>query len=192
VDFSGMGSREKTLIVVLGVIIIIALVGIGILAAKLLVGDGGEQAAGITPPAATEETLPLSAATATLEQESPASAGGQPVRVVSEPSPSGRLPAILMDQPLRGDRSYRVEIVTEDGSSIDIRGSWRQKAKSASGDLELALPESIDAKTPFSLDLTPPVDSPREWSVSISASAKDLVPEPPRLVITIWDVTGIE
>jgi hypothetical protein len=189
-DFSDVSSREKTIIVVLGVIIMIALVGIGILAAKVLVSD--EQETGITPPAATEETQPLSTPTATLVQESPTSAGGGPVRVVSEPSPSGRLPAILMDQPLKGDRSYRVEIVTQDGSTIEIRGSWRQKAKSASGDLELALPESIDAKTPFSLDLTPPVANPTEWSVSISASAKDLVPEPPRLVITIWDVTGIE
>lgn len=192
--FSGMSSRERTIILVLTGIIVVVLIGIGILLAKVLVGDG-EQAGGITPPAPTAAATPTLVPNPTLDEgvlELPEAAGGQPVPVVVEVSRSEILSAIIINQPLMGGRSYRVEIVTEDGSSIPIRGSWSQSARSAGGDLEMPLPEFFEGKTPYTMDLVPPVETPIRWSVSVSASPADLLDSPGRLVITIWDVTGLQ
>jgi hypothetical protein len=196
---SGMSSKEKTIVAVLGVIIVIALVGIGILVAKLVVdgGDGG-QTTNITPAATVPAQAPAPQETVTLvanpslegQAATPAPAAAQPVAIVQVKSPGPLLPAILTDQPLHPGRSYRLEIAAADGSAVVIRGSWSQSAKGADGKLELPLPETLDGATPLRLDLVPPMANPSEWSFSVSAVPKDLLGQPPELVITIWDVTG--
>jgi hypothetical protein len=197
--FSEMSAREKTIMVVLAVIIVIALVGIGILAAKLIADGRRNRTTGITVVATTSEELAGPVVTATLvanptlegaAQGTPVPVSQQPVAVVHAASPSGLLPVILTNQPLQGGHRYRLGIMAEDGSSILIRGSWSQSARSASGDLELPLPKSFEAKTPFDLDIIPPMANPSAWSFTVSAVPKDLLGQPPRLVITIWDVTG--
>jgi hypothetical protein len=42
------------------------------------------------------------------------------------------------------------------------------------------------------VDINPPVADPDQWSVSVSAGLKsaDILGESPKVVITIWDVTG--
>jgi hypothetical protein len=197
--FSGMNSREKTIVAVLGVIIVVALVGIGVLVAKLISsgGDGG-QAAGITPAATATAQVTGPQETATLvanpslegEAATPAPGGAEPVVVVQVASSAPLLPAILLDQALLPSRSYRIEIAAVDGSKIAIRGSWSHSAKSADGKLELPLPTSIEGTTPLSLDLVPPMANAVSWSISVSASPRDLLGQPPRLVIKIWDVTA--
>jgi hypothetical protein len=197
---SGMNSREKTAVIVLGVIIVVALIGIGILIAKLIVnGRDDAQATHITPAVTAPQAI-APQETATLvanpslggEAATPAAAGSGPVMVVRVESPGPLLPVILMDQPLHAGRTYQVEIGAADGSRVAIRGSWSHSAKSVDGRLELPLPESIEATTPFRLDLVPPVPNPASWSLSLSASPKNLLDQPPRLVITVWDVTSSE
>jgi hypothetical protein len=196
----GMNSREKTAIIVLGVIIVVALVGIGVLAAKLIVSDRGDAPTTHVTPAATTTQVMAPQETSTLvanpslegEAATPAATGPEPIVVVQVESPGPLLPVVLMDQALHPGRSYRVEIVAADGSKTAIRGSWSHSAKGADGKLELPLPESFEGTTPLRLDLVPPVPNPVSWSLSLSASAKDLLGQPPRLVITVWDVTGSE
>ncbi|MGD2206633.1 MAG: hypothetical protein PVH17_07630 [Anaerolineae bacterium] len=197
---SGINSREKTIIAILAVVIVIALIGIGILVARLVTGDkeGGETG-GITPVATAPGGAVSSEATATLvanpslkepAEATPAAVGDQPVAVVRVESPKQLLPAILTDHALHPGHRYRLEITAIDGSSVAIRGSWSQSAKTADGNLELPLPESIEGKTPFRLDIEPPAANPTSWSLSASASPKDLLGNPPKLVIIVWDVTG--
>jgi hypothetical protein len=198
--FSGMNSREKTLIAALGVVIVIALIGIGLLLARLLVGDGGQPAeVEITPPAVAQTTVAGPQETATLianpdpegAGEPPEASGdGQPVAVVRVESGGPLLPAILTDQPLRPGRSYRIEITAIDGSQVAIRGSWSQAARGGDGSLKLPLPEPIEGKTPHTIVLKAPVSNPTSWSCSVSAGPQDLLGQPPKLVITIWDETG--
>lgn len=217
---SGMSSKEKTIVAVLAVVIVISLIAIGLLIARLVVGSGdSEQTTGIIPPMATSEGLaapvatsegpsvpgPTSEGTAPPQpsvtpvpnptlveaaQEPPESGDGQRAAVAREESPGPILPAILMNQSLHGGHRYQVEITTKDGSKVHIWGSWSQSAKGADGSLELPLPEFIEGATPFTIDVVPPLDNPASWSVSVSASPKNLLGQPPPLVITVWDVTG--
>jgi hypothetical protein len=200
VALSGMNSREKAVVAVLGLIIVAALVGIGVLAAKLIRDGGSGQGTAITPPATAPVEAAVPQETVTLvanpslagEAATPAPAGAQPVVVVQVESPGPLLPAILTDQALHPSRKYRVEITTVDGSKTAIRGSWSHSAQGADGKLELPLPEPIEGTTPLRLDLVPPVANATSWSVSVSAAPRDLLGQPPRLAITIWDVTGSE
>jgi hypothetical protein len=196
---SGMNSREKTIVAVLGVILVIALIGIGVLVAKLVAGGGaGGQTTGITPAVTMPDEVAAPPETATLvtnpsleeQGATPAPGGAEPVAVVQAQSSAPLFPATLTNQALHPGRSYRIEITAVDGSETAIRGSWSQSAKSADGKLELPLPEMIEGTTPFRLDLTPPMVNPSSWSVSVSASPRDLLGQPPRLAITVWDVTG--
>jgi len=198
VAFSGMSSRERTVVAVLAVVIVLALVGIGLLIAKLAIDKGG-QSSGVTP-AATSEGSPIPAAlTATLVAnpsleeavEEPAQpVSEQPVAIAQAKSPAPLLPVILAEQPLHGSRHYRLEITAEDGSHVRISGSWSQSAKGAGGNMVLPLPEPYEAATPFGLDITPPIEAPSSWRISVSAAPKDLLANPPALIITIWDTTG--
>jgi hypothetical protein len=198
--FSEMSSRERTIIGVLAGIIVIALIGIGVLVAKLAAGGGSNQpAGGITGPAATLAEISTPPVTVTLVanpsldqivEEAAAPVSEQPVAVARAESPGALLPVIVPNQALQGDHRYRIEIEAEDGSSVLIRGSWSQSAKSASGELALPLPESIEATTPFRLEVVPPMNNPSEWRITVSAAPKDLLAQPPHLAITIWDVTG--
>jgi hypothetical protein len=196
---SGMNSREKTLIAVLAVIIILALVGIGVLIAKLVV-DGGaeEQAGGITPVATTLAATPEPTATLVetpaLEAEEetplPTPAGAEPVRVTQAESPAPLLPVLITNQALHAGHHYRVEIAAADGSAVAIKGSWSQSAKGAGAQIEVTGPESFEGKTPFSLEVKPPLDNPTSWSITVSAGPQDLLGQPPKLVLTILDVSG--
>jgi hypothetical protein len=201
--FSGMNSREKTLIAALGVVIVIALIGIGLLLARLLTGEGGQGAeVVITPPPATIESSasgPQETATLVTNPDPEAAAdlpdvpdSGQPLAVVRVESSAPLLPAILTEQPLRPGRSYRIEIAAIDGSQVAIRGSWSQAARGGDGSLELPLPESIEGTTPYNIALDPPLANPTSWSCSVSVGPRDLLGQPPKLVITIWDETANE
>lgn len=195
---SGMTSREKTLVAVLGAIIVVALIGIGVLAAKLIADKGNGGAADITPVATVASQAVTPEETATLvanpslegQAATPAPAAAEPVPVKKVESPAPLLPAVLIDQPLHPGRTYRIEIVAADGSPTAIRGSWSQSAKSADGKPALPLPEVIEGTTPFRLELAPPVANATSWSVSVSVAPSDLLAQPPKLAITIWDVTG--
>ncbi len=206
--FTEMSPRERKTILVLAVIIVLAVIGIGFLAAKFLV-DGGDQETGITPPAVMIETATPSTATVTLQsaaspavaadvieegvaQGSVASVDEKPVAVVQIRSLGNLLPVMMTEQALDGRRRYQVEIVAVDGSVVSISGRLSQSTKSAGGDLDLSLPKSFEGQTPFVLDLNPGIDNPKEWKVSVSAMPKDLLGDPPILVMTVWDVTGSE
>jgi len=198
---SGMNSREKTLIAILAVIIVIALVGIGVLIAKLLV-DGGadEQAGSITPAPTTTAPVETPAPTATLvenptleaegEVPLPTPAGAEPVRVVQAESPAPLLPVLITNQALYAGHRYRVEIVAADGSAVAIKGSWSQSAKGAGAQIEVSGPEPFEGKTPFTLEVKSPLENPTSWSINVSAGPQDLLSQPPKLVLTLWDVSG--
>jgi hypothetical protein len=198
--FSEMNSRERTIIAVLAGVIVVALIGIGVLAAKLIGGGSSQPAAGITAPPATSEfssppvtvTLVTNPSLEGAVGVTAAPVSAQPVAIARAESPGALLPVIVANQALQGDHRYQVEIAAEDGSSVAIRGSWSQSAKGAAGDLALPLPESIEATTPFRLDVVPPMSHPSEWRITVSAAPKDLLEQPPHLAITIWDVTGSE
>ncbi len=199
---SEMNSREKTIVAVLGVIIVIALIGIGFLVAKLVADGGtGGQATGIV----VAETAPADAGTpeATFTAVAPASVEGlaetTPAPVSDEPVAVGRaeslspgLPALLVNQPLHGDRRYRLEVTAADGSAVSISGSWSQAATGAAGEAQMDVAEPIEGATPFTADIRPPVANPESWSLSASVGPKDLLGSPPALVITVWDVTGTQ
>jgi hypothetical protein len=189
-----MSSREKAILAVLAVVIVIALVGIGVLAAKLLSGDGeGEQAAGITPPPPTvlPDAVITQVANPSLDlvvEPPPESVSREPVAVAEVKSSSPILPVVLTEQPLNPNRQYELQITAENGGEIDIWGSWSQAAKTAGGGLEIPLPVSIKAKTPYSQKLHPPVEDAVAWSLTVSAAPQDLLNDPSRLVITVWDI----
>jgi hypothetical protein len=195
---SSMNTREKTVVAILGVIIVAALGGIGVLAAKLVTDGTGGTAGGITPGPSAPVAIAVPQETATLvtnpslegEAAAPAPIAAEPVAIAQVESAGALLPAILADQGLPPRRKYRVEVVAVDGSKVAIRGSWSQSAKSANGKLELPLPEAFEGTTPFSFELVPPLANPSSWSVSVSAAPQDLLGQPPRLVIKVWDVTG--
>jgi hypothetical protein len=199
---SEMNSREKTIVAVLGVIIVIALIGIGFLVAKLVAdGRAGGEATGI----AVTGTVPVEASTpeATFTFVAPASVDGlaettpapisdQPVAVVRVESLSPGLPVLLVNQPLHGDRRYRLEVAAADGSAAKIAGNWSQAASGAAGEAQIDFAEPIDGTTPFIVDVDPPVANPKSWSLSASVGPKELLGSPPSLVIIVWDVTGTQ
>ena len=195
--FSEMSSRERTTIIVLVVVIGLAVIGIGILAARFLIGNGEDETA-ITAPAPTTEVVE-SSATVTLAVEatpegsdpgSAQSAAVNQVEVVQVKNSGPLLPVMLTQHPLDGQRQYRMEIVAANGSTVSIKGNWSQSTTSAGGDLDLSLPENFEGETPLLLDLDPGIDNPKEWLFSVSVSPKDLLGDPPLLILTIWDVTG--
>jgi len=199
-DFSQMSSREKTILIVLALIIVLALVGIGILAARLL--TGGEGATGDSPitvvptaavGASTPEVTITLVATPALEElavTTPEPVSDQLVAVAREESPGPLLPVLLTNSPLHAGHNYRLEITAKDGSSVAIRGSWSQAALSAAGGIAADLPEMFEGTTPYSLEITAPIADPSSWSVSASAAPKELFGEAPILVITLYDATG--
>jgi len=192
--FSEMSSREKTIIIVLGVVIVIALIGIGVLVAKL-VGDkepvvtvvptdGGGEAPGptITPiDTPSLEDLP---------DAPPAPAGDQPVVVVQAEAAGPGLPAIITSQPLRAEGRYRLEIAAADGSKAAIQGSWSQAATSTDGEVAAPQIEFFEGMTLYTIDIVSPVANPAQWSYSASASPSDILGPPVILVMTLYDVTG--
>jgi hypothetical protein len=233
--FSQMSSREKTIVAVLGVVILIALIGIGVLVARLVTGGEGDTeapaitvipttAAGEAPPpeSGTEPTAAAGATSASQEGQGTASqpAGGtgaegaitavpapslegldtsgpvpvsdQPVVVARQEGVGPGSPVIIADHPLHAGHRYRLEITAADGSQVAIQGSWGQAATSASGEVAAPQIEFFEGTTPFRVDIVAPVSDPVLWSCSASAGVTDLLGQPPGLVITIWDVTGVK
>jgi hypothetical protein len=202
---SSMSSREKAIVIVLAMVIVVSLIGIGLLMARLIVGggDGGPVAeVTVTVPmvevSPTLESGPETESTVTpvpnpkLDESSeapPEPAGDQPAEVVSKKSDLALLPVMIMEQPLRGNRRYRIEIAAEGNSAVRIWGSWSQTAKGSDGELVLPLPEFIDAQTPHSIAIDPPLANPASWSISVSVAPRGEL-RPPGLVVTIRDVTG--
>ena len=210
--FSNMTSKEKTIVAVLGVVILIALIGIGILVARLITGgDADSQSPDISVAPTTDTTTttqgddagPGSAGEATItavappdleepDELPPAEVSEQPVVAARAESPGPLSPVIIASHPLYAGHRYRVEITAADGSKVAIQGSWSQAATSASGEVAAPEIEFFEGTTPYQVNVVSPVADPSLWSVSVSAGPKDLLGQPPGLVITIWDVTGVE
>ena len=195
--FSEMGSREKTIIAVLGVVIVIALIGIGFLVAKLATDDTSATEGLSITVAAPEAAVPVATftlvATASLEglvKTTPVAVSSQPVAVAQEKGIAPGLPAIMVNEPLHAGHSYRLEVTAADGSKAKVSGSWSQAARNAAGAVEMDVSKSIEGKTPLGVDIEPPVSNPSSWSLSASVGPKDLLGDNPVLVITLWDVTG--
>lgn len=198
---SEMSSKEKTIVVILGIVIVIALVGIGILAAQLVTGgDGGEQADLVVPespaasqaaPVATHTLVPPPEAGAAAKAI-PGPATGQAEAVVREEGVAPGLPVLLVGQLLDGSRSYRLEVTTADGSVAIVSGSWSQTAVNTKGDIDKVLPKRLEGKTPIYVEINPPVANPETWILSASAGPKDLLSKTGPLAIILWDVTESE
>jgi hypothetical protein len=206
-SFSEMSSREKTIIVILGVVILVALAGIGILVARLVTGNGqaGDAppitvaatpiAGATTPGAGVSEGTITPVATPSLKdlaQTTPQPVAASPVVVVRTESPGSPLPVLLTSFPLHAGRVYRLEVTAVDGSSFPIQGSWSQAAMGADGEVSAALPELFEATTPYSVDVVSPLAKPSTWSLSASAAPANLLAPTANLVITVYDVTGTE
>ena len=197
---SGMNSREKVMIAVLAVVIVAALVGIGILVAKLVADDADTPA--VTPAApipeaeavATVEPTITSVPTLSVEQLAPATAvpiSSEPVVVAREENVTPILPVIIPNLPLVPGRVYRLEITAVDGAALVIQGSWSQAA--AGGEqVRAPSPEFFEGMTPMRIDVTSPLPDPESWSLSVSAAPKNVLGEPSHLVITVYDVTGAQ
>jgi len=204
--FSQMNSRERTIVIVLGIVILIALVGIGVLAARLIAGNGngGEEAINVvtaTVPASGDQveatitpvappSLEGAPAASEGDQAPPAPSGSEPVVVVRAESPGPIAPAIIPEQTLAAGHRYRIEITAVDGSEVTIEGSWSQAATSASGEAAAPQIEFFEGTTPYEIAVEAPVADPANWRLSVSAGPSDLLGQPPALAITIWDVTG--
>jgi hypothetical protein len=200
--FSGMSSKEKTIIVVLGVVILLALAGIGILGARLITGGkvGGQppeitvaatSAAGAAAPEATI-TMVATPSLKDVAQTTPQPVSAKPVAVGRQESPGPGLPVIIANQPLYAGRRYRLEVTAADGTSVAIQGSWSQGALSAGGTVTSPQVQFFEDKTPYTVDVVSPVADPTSWSISASAGPKDMLAKPAILVITIYDVTGVK
>jgi hypothetical protein len=204
--FSRMSSKEKTIVAVLAVVIVLSLVGIGILAAQLIgnddEGEGGTVAVTSATPATTvgtpgggeeaEITPVATPALETPEDVPPPIEGDAPVAVAQAESPGPLAPAIITDQVLFANHRYEIEIRAADGSQLAIQGSWSQAATSTGGQVTAPQIEFFEGVTPHTIQVGPPVADPARWGCSVSASLKEPVGKTTHLVITIWDVTGVE
>jgi hypothetical protein len=197
--FSNMNSREKTLIAALGVVIVIALVGIGFLVVRLAADgkdsdlpEGAEEAASGGELAVPVPTFTLVAAASLegLAETTPVAIGSQPVAVAQEKGIAPGLPVIMANQPLQAGHRYRLEVTAADGSKAKVIGSWSQSASNAAGEVGVNVSEPIKGKTPLSVDIRPPVAKPTSWSFTASAGPESILGDNPVLVITLWDVTG--
>jgi hypothetical protein len=196
---SEMSSKEKTIVAILGAVILVALVGIGILVANLVGGGNSQQAGGVTVPPATEAPPPAATVTLVappslegLSRVAPGPISEQPVLVVRQEGVGPLAPVLIASQALNSGRRYRLEIAAADGSGVAILGSWGQSATSSSGQVAAPQIEFFEGTTPFYVDVVSPVTDPDLWSCSVSAGLKspDVLGKSPNLVISIWDVTG--
>jgi hypothetical protein len=197
---SEMSSKEKTIVVILGIVIVIALVGIGILAAQLVTGRGrGDQADLVVPesPAASEaspqatHTLVPPPEAGSASKAVPDPAEGQAEAVVREEGLRAGLPVLLAGQALDGSRSYQLEVTTVDGSPVVVSGSWSQTATGAKGKIEMAS-QRLEGTTPIVVEIEAPLADPKSWIFSASAGPKDLLSKTGPLAIILWDVTESE
>ncbi|MGQ9599038.1 MAG: hypothetical protein ACUVWZ_06440 [Anaerolineae bacterium] len=196
--FSQMSSREKTIAAILIGVILIALVGVGILAAYLFTAEKQSKAAPEitvipTTPVVVAPTITL-VGTPSLQEAvktTPLPISAKPIMVAKQASPGAGLPVLLVNQTLHAGHRYRLEISTADGSSVVVQGSWSQGATSSGGQIATPI-EFFEGKTPYQIKLASPVTDPVLWSLSVSAGVKEILSKPVVLVITLYDVTGAE
>lgn len=192
---SGMSSREKTIVAVLAVVIVLALVGIGVLAAQLIDGDGEDEASPVAVASATTGADLTPVPPPTLEKpkdEPPFVGGNQPVAIAQAESIGPLAPALIASQTLHADHRYRIEIKAADGSQLAVTGSWSQAATGSGEQVAPPEIEFFEGTTPHNIDVNSPVANPDMWACSVSAMFKDGLAANTNLVITIWDVTGVE
>ena len=195
-----MTSKEKTIVAVLAVVIILALAGIGVLAAQLI-GEKNETAITVVPTSGESAALPVTATppppptmTAvpimTPTQDSSHSSSGQLPVVARAQSAGPGLPAIITDHPLKAGHRYRLVIISADNRKIAIEGNWSQAATSASGKVAAPQIEFFKGATPYTIEVISPVPDPTIWGVSVSAMPQNPVGQSAILVILLYDVTG--
>jgi hypothetical protein len=198
--FSQMTSREKTIVTVLAAVIVLALCGIGILAARLF----SEQTAGEPPigiavtdtvsvvEAAEPTVTPIAAPSLEGQTESsPPPVGNEAVVVVAKESVGPLAPAIITSERLYAGHRYRLEITTADGSQVPFRGNWSQSATSVSGQVSAPQIEFLEGTTPYQAEIPYPVSDPDLWLFSVSAGPRGRGATAP-IVIRIVDVTGAQ
>ena len=199
-SLSRLSSRERIVVGVLGAVILLALVGIGILAANLVSrmdeeqAVAGESATAVSegpgqPAEPTEAVLEPGAAGGTEALESPAQITPVATPVLLEAAPpapdlapaqvvvrtvgaGGLAPVVIADQALQPGRRYRIEIHAVDGSRVEIHGSWSQAAVAAGGTLSAPTIEFFEGQTPYRIELSLPMADPARWSCSVSAALK--------------------
>jgi hypothetical protein len=211
---SNMSSREKIVVGVLGIVILLALIGIGVLAANLVSRSGekqevaGESAtaaavegedlpAGGTeatsiPGAPTESEADITPVATPLLREAPAAGAGDGEVVVRQEGVGPLAPVVIADQPLLPGRRYRIEIQAVDGSRVAIHGSWSQAAVGGGGTLSAPTIEFFEGQTPHRIDLALPLAEAEMWSCSVSAAlqvGQSASLSGPALAIEIRDVT---
>ena len=215
---SNMSSREKIVVGVLGLVILLALVGIGILAANLVSrSDEEQEVAGesATAAAVEGEDLPAGGTEATalpgapaageapegaditpvatpLLREAPAAGAGDGEVVVRQEGVGPLAPVVIADQPLQPGRRYRIEIQAVDGSRVAIHGSWSQAGVGGGGTLSAPTIEFFEGQTPYRIDLALPLAEAEMWSCSVSAAVQvgqGAALSGPALAIEILDVT---
>ncbi len=141
--FSEMSSRDRTIIFILVAVIVLALIGIGLLVARLLSeGELAKSEGGITvaptsesavaAQAGVEPTITAVAAPA-LGQAAEApkvEVGEQSVAIARQEAVGPLAPVLIVGQALQPGHRYRIEISTSDGSQAAVEGSWSQAATS--------------------------------------------------------------
>jgi hypothetical protein len=199
-----MSARDKAIIAVLGVVILVALIGIGILVARLVTGDEEAEIRVVTPTLSTAAssggTPGVEAAITAVAPPSLDAQGDMPPKeikaeqvAIAQAEGVGPLaPVIIASQALQAGHRYRIEVAAKDGLAVAIQGSWSQAATSASGQVTAPQIEFFEGSTPFTVDVVAPVADPALWSCSVSAAPKALQSSSASLVITIWDVTGVK
>ncbi|MBN1659573.1 MAG: hypothetical protein JXA93_14300 [Anaerolineae bacterium] len=186
---SNMSSRERTIVIVLAVIIVIALLGIGILAARLMQGEEPDATASAAPPETITAIPPPSPGAPVA---TPVTNVGKPVAVTRAEGLGPGVPVMIVAQALHPGRRYRIEIAAADGASVQVNGNWSQGAVALQGQPAAPQIEFFEGVTPYQIEVVSPVPNPEMWSVSVSAGPKNILGAQPRLVITIWDVTEAE
>lgn len=203
--FSEMNSRDRTIIIILVAVIVIALIGIGLLVARLL-SDGGlkNEEGGITVVPTSESGVAVQAgieptitavAAPVLGQAAEVpevEVGEEPAAIARQEAVGPLAPVLIVGQALQPGHLYRIEISSSDGSQAAMEGNWSQAATSASGQVAAPQIEFFDGVTPHVIEVAPPVSDPQMWSLSVSAGFKKVgaLTGTSKLVITILDVTG--
>jgi len=182
-----MSSRERTIVIVLAVIIVVALAGIGVLAAKLVSDDGEPTVVATALPGGTITPVPPPPPEPAVD--TPVTNVGQPVEVVRAEGVGPGSPVIIAAQALHPGRRYRIEIAAANGAKVAINGSWSQAAVATQGQPAAPQIEFFDGVTPHEIEVVSPVSNPEMWSVSVSAGPANILGEQPVLVVIIWDVT---
>jgi hypothetical protein len=186
---SNMSPRERTIVIALGVIILIALLGIGVLAARLVSDQEPEVTAGAAPTVTITAIAPPSPE---VPPATPVVSTGQPVAVTRAEGAGPGAPVLIAAQALHPGRRYRIEITAADGASVQVNGSWSQAAVVSQGQAAAPEIDVFEGLTPYQIEVVSPVENPEMWSVSVSAGLKNILGPQVPLVITIWDVTEAE